>query len=120
MIDPSLELVGGETVLCFEFLRVLDELIRSSDFALAGFGIGVSEKEIAGEWHFVAKFAAKEIEDRYAEFLTHEVETGEFECGVELSAVVVERGGWVADLEPKCFELERIVADEIGLEPFER
>ena len=48
------------------------------------------------------------------------IHAGEFERGVQLQAVVIERRHRIHDLPAQLLELQRIVADEIWLQPLDR
>jgi hypothetical protein len=112
--------VHAKAVLCLERAGVFDELLGRAHFAAPAGGIVVAEEEIARELHFIAQLAAEQRVNRHAEPLADEVEARELDRRVQLRAVVVEARRRIADLEAERLELERIVADEVLLQPDER
>jgi hypothetical protein len=98
---------------------MLDELVRSSNLSLSGIGIGVAKEEIAGERNLVSELSSQQVAHRNTKFLADDVKARKLERRVQLRPVVVERGGRIADLEPKRLELKRVVSNEIRLESIE-
>ena len=92
-IDAAFQLVRREAVRRLERARVGDELLGRAHLALAGFGIGVAEEEIARELDGVAQLAAEQRMDGHAELLADDVEAGELDRRVQLRAVVVQARG---------------------------
>jgi hypothetical protein len=81
---------------------MLHQLVGGSDLRLPRLGIHVPEKEVAGEGHPVPDLAAEQCVDRGPKRLPHKIQTPKLYGGMKLGAV-----------------LERIVANEVGLETFE-
>ena len=82
--------------------------------------VAIAVEQVARERHLLAERAAEQVAGADAELLAGDVHAGELDRGVELRAVVVERGHRVHDLPAELLELQRIVADEIRLEPRDR
>jgi hypothetical protein len=102
-----------------EFFCVFDDLVGSSNLSSTGFGIGVAKEEVGSERDFVSEPSSQQVAHRNTKFLAHEVEASKLERRVQLSAVVVERGSWIADFESECLELERVVPNQIRFQPVE-
>ena len=107
-------------MLGLQRLRVRNQLLRCTNFAVARLRIRVAEKKIACERHGVAELAAEKIADRNPELLADDVEAGELDRRMELRPVVVQAGGRIADCEAHRLELEYIVSAQVGQQAGDR
>jgi hypothetical protein len=80
----------------------------------------IAIEQIAGEGNFLAERAAQQIAGADAKLLADEVDASELDCGVELRAIVVKGGCGIADFPVELLELERIVAEQMGLQAANR
>ena len=90
-------------------------MLDGADFAGFRFRIRIAEEAIRREANAVAHAPAENVADRNAPRLAENIQTREFQRGMNLSAIVVERCGGIGDEKSHLLQPRRIVADKIGL-----
>ena len=117
--EPAFQLVRLEAVAGDQVLGVRHHVV-GRDFSGRAVLVAISVEEVARERHFLAQSAAEEVARADVQIFACHIHAGEFERGVQLQAVVVERRHRIHDLPAELLELQRIVADEILLQPLDR
>ena len=118
--EPAFQLVRLEAVAVDEVAGMRHHLLGGRLAALAGRLVAVAVEEVARERHLLAQRPAEQVAGADAQVFAGDVHAGELERGVELIAVVVERGHRIHDLPAELLELQRVVADEVLLEAPDR
>ena len=112
MENARLHLMGGEAEAAFQAFGVGQHLVYGANFALARARIGVAEETVSGKRNAVAQTAAEDLRDRHSPCLAEDIEAGEFECGEDLGAIVVQRRGGIGDEEAHLLQPRRVVTHQ--------
>ena len=111
--------MGAEAVALYQLPGVGHHLLGRLLAARAGALVRVPIEEIARERHPVAQPTTEQGRHRHAQRLAGDVQAGEFECRQELEAIVVQARGGVSDLPAQRFQLERVMAEDVGPQALE-
>src|ERR1043166_7650512 len=94
---------------------MLDNLFCRSHLIYVVPRICITKEKIGGKGYSITQTSPEYFRYRNAPPLSNYVQTSKFQCGENLSTIVIKRRGWVGDQKPQLLKPRGVVSNQILL-----